>query len=125
MIWIAVDPGVEFDRLRLVVPAEGVSGSYRGTPVVALAEIEVIARSTGTMRAGPFIRADADGNGIAQATDALALLQGLFEERPLPCEIASDADASDAIDISDAMLSAPIRLPVWRPSTMPRVWPMQ
>ena len=91
-----------FDSLELIL--DDVTGEYQSRQRVALAEIEVVGRSVGTMAAGPFMRGDADCNLFIQATDALVLLQGLFDGNGSPCcEAAADADGSETVNIVDAV----------------------
>ena len=51
-----------------------------------------------------FLRADADGSGKIEITDAIVLLRFLFlTGSPPPCMKAADADDSGELDISDAI----------------------
>jgi hypothetical protein len=59
-------------------------------------------RSPGDRR--PFRRGDADGNGRAEITDAVAMLDSLFRgSGPLPCPDAADANDDGAVNLTDAV----------------------
>ncbi|MBI4603912.1 MAG: VCBS repeat-containing protein [Planctomycetes bacterium] len=51
-----------------------------------------------------FRRGDADRNGKADLTDAIALLQHLFQGAASPCEDSSDADDDGRLSLTDALV---------------------
>jgi hypothetical protein len=51
-----------------------------------------------------FIRGDADGSGVVDLSDGIAILSHLFlGEAQLRCEDAADADDSGAVELTDAI----------------------
>jgi hypothetical protein len=48
-----------------------------------------------------FIRADADLDGDTDVTDAIVILEHLFEGKPAPCEEAMDVDRNLRVDVTD------------------------
>lgn len=78
------------DAIKFVLP-----GTTTCVPVAALQA----APETG------FIRGDVDGNGRVELTDAVRILNWLFQGgQPPACEDSSDADDNGRIDITDAIL---------------------
>jgi hypothetical protein len=53
---------------------------------------------------GSFRRGDADANGKAEITDAIALLRYLFVGAESPCEDSSDADDDGHLSLTDALV---------------------
>jgi glycosyl hydrolase family 10/dockerin type I repeat protein len=51
----------------------------------------------------PFVRGDANSDGVVDLTDALAVLFYLFEARSLACPDALDANDSGKVDLTDAV----------------------
>jgi hypothetical protein len=101
---VALDESVGFQRLRIMISAADVTGTYLGQPGAALAEIEVIGRATGLTLSGFFTRADVNASRRINITDAMAVLQALFEgETTLDCEAAADIDGNDAVELTDAV----------------------
>ncbi len=53
---------------------------------------------------GPFIRCDANDDGLVDLSDAVTILGQLFLGRPMgECRVASDCNRDDAYDVSDAV----------------------
>jgi hypothetical protein len=60
--------------------------------------------TVGPCDAVAFRRGDADGNGIVNVTDAVAVLGRLFRgEDPLPCDDAADGNDDGGLNITDAV----------------------
>ena len=54
----------------------------------------------------PFRRGDADGNGVANLTDAVRLLGHLFSGGPAPgCPDAADVDDDGTLSLTDAVFT--------------------
>lgn len=51
----------------------------------------------------PFIRSDTNADGRVDIADAIAALNYLFQEEPLPCEAAIDTNGDGRVDIADAI----------------------
>ena len=51
----------------------------------------------------PFVRGDAQADGVIDISDAIAVIDHLFKLSDAPCEDAADANDSGTIDVADAL----------------------
>jgi hypothetical protein len=101
---VALDPGVEFNSLRVTIHANQVTGLYEGEKGAALAEVEVVAQVAGDPRT-LFLRGDSDCNSQIDIVDAILILSHLFLGNKAPCcQAGADANDDSEVDVSDPIM---------------------
>ena len=108
---VSLDESLGFDVLIVAMRPGDVVGLFEGETGAALSEIEVIGKiipdASATMA---IIRGDVDCDKRVNITDAIVLLNGLFQGvGPLCCEEAGDANADGRLNLTDA-----IHILLWR-----------
>jgi hypothetical protein len=106
---IALDAELAFDTLSVRFDRDAISGAYLGALTPALAEIEVIAEVAGESESAKsyfLVRGDANCDGNLNLTDAIAMLNTLFQGAgPFCCEAAADANGDGRINLTDAVVA--------------------
>jgi hypothetical protein len=117
-----IGPGVRVNAWsldpRIAEPLDGITTEETGEFFI---EFDVLAHRKGTTviilaildggdyeatidgHLGVFLRGDPNGTGRIEIADAVAILEGLFLGKELPCADAADADDSGRVGLTDAI----------------------
>lgn len=98
---IPLNGQLELNALEVILLS--FTGSFEGGSGAALSEVEVFGRAVdGAVPSLNYLRGDADCSGGAEMADAVATMKALFlGQGPLCCQAAADANADEALDITD------------------------
>ena len=104
---VALDASRLFDSLTVSIKAEHVTGRHDGHDGIAVAEVEVIARSADrsvVTLVGQFIRGDSNCDQKVNMADVVVTLHTLFKgESAVCCEAAADVNDDEAVNLNDAV----------------------
>ncbi len=103
VVRVQADPTRAIDRVRVILAAEDISGSFEFARSPGLAEIEVIAKvASATSEVYTFIRGDSNCDSSTNISDAISTLTSLFVDgKELCCDAAGDTDANGRLNIAD------------------------